>query len=211
MKSADKLASLEGNAEVFSAAQVLVSWNAQLRACNQAFADLQDEKKVGWTSTSVDQYWRAKDRQFAGQVDRQMTRKNGGHKSGKSAGVPSTAKYVRFYRAWMDQLDPLLFARPIQGDTPGRRVVCDIGSSPGGMCEFLVGELGFRGYAFSLACEQEGFGMSFAHPLLKYADCDAAKDDAWRFMLERVSAGSCDFVNGGIVVDRGQKACTHHR
>ena len=185
-----------------AAAQILVSWNALLRECDPAFAALQEEKLAGWTSAAVERYWREKDREFAGTVDRRAVKHGGKNRA------PGTAKYVRFYRAWMARLDPHLFAIPaaadMEADAGARRVVVDIGSSPGGMCEYLVGELGFRGYAFSLACDDEGFGMQFAHPDLAYADCDSAQEGAWRFMLKHVPEGGCDFVNGGIVVDRGQ-------
>ena len=81
----------------------------------------------------------------------------------------------------------------------------DVGSSPGGMSETLVACYGWRGHAFSLASDEEGFGMAFSHADLAYADADCAQEGAWREMLQRTGAESCDFVNLGIVVDRGQK------
>eukprot|EP00966_Prymnesium_polylepis_P306629 7085714-Prymnesium_polylepis.1 len=191
--------------ETADAVSLLLEFGAALRGRSPAFAALQQEKSAGWTSAAVDLMWREKDRQFAGQVHRKDAQK-------KQAGnrVPSTTKYVRFYRQWMPELQPALFCRrsgsPMGGDDPSAPTFCDMGSSPGGMCEYLVGDLGFRGHAFSLACDEEGFGMAFAHRDLLYKDNDTAADGAWRAMLASVGGGTCDFVNCGIVVDRGQKA-----
>jgi hypothetical protein len=39
----------------------------------------------------------------------------------------------------------------------------------------------------------------------RYADANLAQPGSWREMLRLVEPGSCDFVNLGIVVDRGQQ------
>jgi hypothetical protein len=74
------------------------------------------------------------------------------------------------------------------------------------MCEYLVGNLGWSGFAFSLAPRDGGFGMQFASHRLTYADSDASVVGEWRRMLKLVGGHAvCDFVNGGVVIDRGQQ------
>lgn len=169
---------------------VLQKWSESLAAKCIAWEELQVEKQAGWDSAAVEWHWRERDKQFAGNVDR--TRNKGL--------VPSTTKYVRFYREWMPRLSKELF------NDDAARVFADIGAAPGGLCEYLVGELGWSGYAFSLAPEAAGFGMSFSHSRLTYRDADFAAGGVWRGLLGVCAAGSCDLVNAGIVVDRGQKA-----
>ena len=174
--------------------ETLEAWSKSLIAKCPNYEELVVEKQAGWDSAAVEWHWRERDKQFAGNVDR--TRNKGM--------VPSTTKYVRFYREWMPKLSQPLFGRG--NEDAAERRFADIGSSPGGMCEYLVGDLGWSGAAFSLAPEAAGFGMSFTHSRLAYRDADFAQPDAWMAQLDLCPAGSCDFVNAGIVVDRGQKA-----
>ena len=63
----------------------------------------------------------------------------------KVGGTPGTAKYVRFYSQWLPKVSPELFG----GDSPPPGRFADLGASPGGLCEYLVGRLGWTGQAFS--------------------------------------------------------------
>ena len=168
----------------------LASWAASLAEHNPTWRSLRDEKQHGWASAALDWWWRENDKQYA-QQDR----------SDKVGGTPGTAKYVRFYSQWLPRVAPQLFGR----EAPAGLRFADMGASPGGLCEYLVGHLGWQGTAFSLPVAANGFGMSYAHPDLAYADCDLEAEGEWRKLLEVVPAGSCDFVNGGVVVDRGQR------
>ncbi|KAL1521304.1 hypothetical protein AB1Y20_020973 [Prymnesium parvum] len=163
------------------------AWYNVLHDRDQAWRELQKEKQLGWNSAAVEESWRQRALALAS-VNRQ-----------RGVGVPSTHKYVRFYLEWLPKLDPHLF------DVNGpQRTFADVGSSPGGMCETLVATHGWVGHAFSLAVEAEGFGMSFEHGNLSYHDVDFATPDSWRSCLAKSPPESCDFVNLGIVVDRGQ-------
>ena len=183
----------------------LDAWSVTLAEHDAAWAALQTEKKLGWESAAVDWHWKKRDAQFG----------HGGHSKvdrvNNRGMVPSTSKYVRFYREWMPKNHPTLFGggdKSSSGDARAGadRKFADVGSSPGGMCEYLVGDLGWSGYAFSLAPEAAGFGMSFTSPRLGYADSDATAPREWQRMLELVGGpGSLDFVNGGVVIDRGQQ------
>ena len=176
----------------------LEAFSCALAEHNGAWAELQAEKKAGWESEAVDWRWKQLDASFQGRVDRT-------HHRGM---VPSTRKYVRFYREWMPRLSAALFGRRYSADgaSPSSRrpFFVDIGSAPGGMCEYLVGDLGWTGHASSLAPTENGFGMLFSHPDLGYSDADMSMPGAWRDLLAVVPECSCDFVNGGIVIDRGQ-------
>lgn len=172
----------------------LESFSTALAEHDSAWAALQAEKQAGWESDAVDWKWKQRDELFRGKVDRTQHR----------GLVPFTAKYVRFYREWMPRLSPELFGQPCAAGAPRRPLFVDIGAAPGGMCEYLVGDLGWRGHAFSLAPTDEGFGMQFSHPDLGYTDADLSVVGAWQDLLRLVPPGSVEFVNGGIVVDRGQ-------
>ena len=178
--------------------KVLEMWSSVLAKKNTSWAALQAEKKAGWESKAVEWYWRQRDAAFglgdSSNVDRVNNR----------GMVPSTRKYVVFYREWMPKLSHVLFGRAIDKSSP--RVFADVGSAPGGMCEYLVGDLGWSGFAFSLAPGDDGFGMQFASPRLAYADSDVTIAGEWRRLLELVGGRAvCDFVNGGVVIDRGQQ------
>lgn len=175
-------------------AQLLAAWSTSLGARDQVWAELQAEKEAGWSSAAVEWHWRQRDKSFLGKVDR----------TGRRGMVPSTAKYVKFYREWMPRLEPALFKRPAGSDGHPHRFA-DLGSSPGGMSEYLVADLGWEGHAFSLGTDDAGFGMMFQHPSLRFTDADLAVDGAWRELLKGVGEASLDFVNGGVVIDRGQQ------
>ena len=87
----------------------------------------------------------------------------------------------------------------------GRRRFADVGAAPGGMSETLIKLYGWHGHAFSLSVREEGFGMRFDHQSLRYDDANLAEEGSWREMLRVAPPGTCDFVNLGIVVDRGQQ------
>lgn len=191
--SATPDASSSGSEGLAQSAQLLAAWSASLGARDPVWAELQAEKEAGWGSEAVEWHWRQRDKQFLGKVDR----------TGRRGLVPSTAKYVKFYREWMPRLEPELF-KPAGSDGLPRRFA-DLGSSPGGMSEYLVADLGWEGHAFSLGTDDAGFGMMFQHPSLRFADADLAVDGAWRGLLRSVGEASVDFVNGGVVIDRGQQ------
>ena len=179
--------------------RVLETWSAALAKHNDSWAALQAEKRTGWESEAVDWHWRQRDAQFGHGGSSKVDRVN------NRGMVPSTRKYVVFYRQWMPRLMPRLFGSAATAVQP--RVFADVGSSPGGMCEYLVGDLGWSGFAFSLAPGDTGFGMQFASPRLAYADSDVTISGEWRRLLELVGGpGTCDFVNGGVVIDRGQQS-----
>ena len=170
--------------------ECLASWAAALQQKDATWRGLNSEKRQGWASAALDWWWRENDKMYA-QQDR----------NDKVGGTPGTAKYVRFYSQWLPKVSPELFG----GDSPPPGRFADLGASPGGLCEYLVGRLGWTGQAFSLPVSAYGFGMSFEHRDLGYADCDLEVEGEWRRLLELVPAASCDFVNGGVVVDRGQR------
>jgi len=110
----------------------------------------------------------------------------------------------------MPRLSPGLFGRKVAvaADDHGNgaeRCFADFGSSPGGMCEYLVKDLGWSGVAFSLSATDGGFAMLFSDPALGYHDCDVAQVGAWQKAMQHVRAGSCALVNAGVVVDKGQR------
>jgi hypothetical protein len=172
----------------------------------------------------VDAQWKKRDALFDKTVDRS-----------KKQSTPSTRKYVDFYRQWLPRLSPIFGAQPTasrEDETriapdgmrytkcefvdffggldewraaAARRRFADVGAAPGGMSETLVKVYGWHGHAFSLAVREEGFGMSFRHPWLTYDDANLAEDSSWRDMLRVAPPASCDFINLGIVVDRGQQ------
>jgi len=166
----------------------LASWTTALTTRDETWRRLHTEKRTGWASAALDWWWRENDKIYQNQ-DRKE----------EKGGIPSTTKYVRFYTNWLPRVSKELF-RP--GGPP--RNFADLGASPGGLCEYLVGSLGWTGCAMSLPAGL-GFGMAFTHKDLGYADCDLEAEGEWRKLLEVVPAGSCDFVNGGVVVDRGQR------
>ena len=51
-------------------------------------------------------------------------------------------KYVRHYAQWLPKVSPELF-----GNGAPPRHFADLGASPGGLCEYLVGRLGWSGHA----------------------------------------------------------------
>lgn len=167
----------------------LSAWYDTLRDEDEVWRALQTEKAAGWASTAVEEHWRRRELHFERHLDR---------KQGKQ--VPSTRKYVRFYEEWLPKIAPQLF----KANGPPR-TFADTGSSPGGMCETLIKLYGWNGSAFSLPVAIDGFGMSFAHPDLAYHDADLALEDSWKGCLHATGEQTCDFVNLGIVVDRGQK------
>jgi hypothetical protein len=176
---------------------VLERWSSVLAEHDASWAELQAEKRAGWESEAVEWYWRQRDAAFGHGDSKKVDRVN------NRGLVPSTRKYVVFYREWMPKLSPVLFGRATDKSRP--RVFADIGSAPGGMCEYLIGDLGWSGFAFSLAPGDEGFGMQFASPRLTYADSDVIVAGEWRRLLALVGGHAvCDFVNGGVVIDRGQ-------
>ena len=176
---------------------VLERWSSVLAEHDASWAELQAEKRTGWQSEAVEWYWRQRDAAFGHGDSKKVDRVN------NRGLVPSTRKYVVFYREWMPKLSPVLFGRATDKSRP--RVFADIGSAPGGMCEYLIGDLGWSGFAFSLAPGDEGFGMQFASPRLTYADSDVIVAGEWRRLLALVGGHAvCDFVNGGVVIDRGQ-------
>ena len=177
---------------------VLERWSSVLAEHDTSWAELQAEKRAGWESEAVEWYWQQRDAAFGRGDSSKVDRVN------NRGLVPSTHKYVVFYREWMPKLSPVLFGRATNESNPC--VFADVGSAPGGMCEYLVGNLGWSGFAFSLAPRDGGFGMQFASPRLTYADSDASVVGEWRRMLELVGGHAvCDFVNGGVVIDRGQQ------
>ncbi|KOO52872.1 hypothetical protein Ctob_016023 [Chrysochromulina tobinii] len=177
---------------------VLESWSTVLAKNDASWDVLQAEKRAGWESEAVDWRWRQRDATFGHGGSSKVDRVN------NRGMVPSTRKYVVFYREWMPKLAPELFGRAADESRP--RVFADVGSAPGGMCEYLVGDLGWSGFAFSLAPGDEGFGMQFASPRLAYADSDVSVAGEWRRLLDLVGGRAvCDFVNGGVVIDRGQQ------
>ena len=177
---------------------VLEKWSSVLAMHDTSWAALQAEKKAGWQSEAVEWYWRQRDAAFGHGDSSKVDRVN------NRGLVPSTRKYVDFYRKWMPKLSSVLFGRATNESRP--RVFADVGSAPGGMCEYLVGDLGWIGFAFSLAPGDDGFGMQFASPRLTYADSDVTVSGEWRRLLELVGGHAvCDFVNGGVVIDRGQQ------
>ena len=177
---------------------VLQSWSTVLAKNDASWDVLQAEKRAGWESEAVDWRWRQRDATFGHGGSSKVDRVN------NRGMVPSTRKYVVFYREWMPKLAPELFGHAADESRP--RVFADVGSAPGGMCEYLVGDLGWSGFAFSLAPGDEGFGMQFASPRLAYADSDVSVAGEWRRLLDLVGGRAvCDFVNGGVVIDRGQQ------
>ena len=177
---------------------VLESWSTVLAKNDASWDVLQAEKRAGWESEAVDWRWRQRDATFGHGGSSKVDRVN------NRGMVPSTRKYVVFYREWMPKLAPELFGHAADESRP--RVFADVGSAPGGMCEYLVGDLGWSGFAFSLAPGDEGFGMQFASPRLAYADSDVSVAGEWRRLLDLVGGRAvCDFVNGGVVIDRGQQ------
>ncbi len=168
------------------------------------YDDLLHEKRLGWNSDAVSHAWAQRDALCAQTKRLPNDRLH-----------PTTAKYVRFYREWMPKLAPVFRRRTTAADdddvgsfaaADSPRTFIDLGSSPGGMCEFLVGDLGWRGHAHSLAADgsDKGFGMLFSHPMLEYHDTDLAVSGSWRAVVDAAGPDGVDFVNGGIVVDRGQ-------
>mgnify|MGYP004232767115 CR=1 FL=1 len=99
--------------------------------------------------TRTSWWWRENDKQYARQ-----------DRNDKVGGTPGTAKYVRFYSQWLPRVSPELFGGAA---CPEGRRFADLGASPGGLCEYLVGSLGWTGCAFSLPVAANGFGMSFTH------------------------------------------------
>lgn len=177
---------------------VLERWSSVLAEHDASWAALQAEKKAGWQSEAVEWYWQQRDAAFGHGDSSKVDRVN------NRGLVPSTRKYVVFYREWMPKLSPVLFGRAADESNPC--VFADVGSAPGGMCEYLVGDLGWSGFAFSLAPRADGFGMQFASPRLTYADSDASVAGEWRRLLKLVGGHAvCNFVNGGVVIDRGQQ------
>jgi hypothetical protein len=177
---------------------VLDRWSSVLAEHDVSWAELQAEKRAGWESEAVEWYWQQRDAAFGRGDSSKVDRVN------NRGLVPSTRKYVVFYREWMPKLSPVLFGRATDESNP--RVFADVGSAPGGMCEYLVGDLGWSGFAFSLSSRDDGFGMQFASPRLMYADSDVSVVGEWRRLLKLVGGHAvCDFVNGGVVIDRGQQ------
>jgi len=177
---------------------VLERWSSVLAEHDASWAELQAEKRAGWQSEAVEWYWQQRDAAFGRGDSSKVDRVN------NRGLVPSTLKYVVFYSEWMPKLSHVLFGRAADESNP--RVFADVGSAPGGMCEYLVGNLGWSGFAFSLAPRDGGFGMQFASQQLTYADSDASVVGEWRRMLKLVGGYAvCDFVNGGVVIDRGQQ------
>jgi hypothetical protein len=177
---------------------VLEKWSSVLAEHDTSWAELQAEKRAGWESEAVEWYWQQRDAAFGHGDSSKVDRVN------NRGLVPSTRKYVIFYREWMPKLSPVLFGRTADESHP--RVFADVGSAPGGMCEYLVGDLGWSGFAFSLAPMDDGFGMQFASPRLTYADSDVSIVGEWRRLLKLVGGNAvCNFVNGGVVIDRGQQ------
>ena len=178
--------------------KVLERWSSVLAKNDASWSALQAEKRAGWQSEAVEWYWRQRDAAFGHGDSSKVDRVN------NRGLVPSTRKYVVFYREWMPKLSQVLFGRAADESHP--RVFADVGSAPGGMCEYLVGDLGWSGVAFSLAPGDDGFGMQFASPRIAYADSDVSVVGEWRRLLELVGGHAvCDFVNGGVVIDRGQQ------
>ena len=177
---------------------VLERWSSVLAEHDASWAELQAEKRAGWQSDAVEWYWQQRDAAFGHGDSSKVDRVN------NRGLVPSTRKYVVFYREWMPKLSPVLFGRAADESHP--RVFADVGSAPGGMCEYLVGDLGWSGFAFSLPPRDDGFGMQFASPRLTYADSDVSVVGEWRRLLKLVGGHAvCNFVNGGVVIDRGQQ------
>jgi len=162
----------------------LESFSTALAEHDSAWAALQAEKQAGWESDAVDWKWKQRDELFRGKVDRTQHR----------GLVPFTAKYVRFYREWMPRLSPELFGQPCAAGAPRRPLFVDIGAAPGGMCEYLVGDLGWRGHAFSLAPMDEGFGMQFSHPDLGFTDADRVEN------IRRVANVARLMTDAGLIV-----------
>ncbi|EOD41547.1 hypothetical protein EMIHUDRAFT_431697 [Emiliania huxleyi CCMP1516] len=141
------------------ALELILGWTSSLMEVDSVWRALQEEKARGWASEAVDRMWKRRD-ELMSKANRRT-----------EVFTPSTKKYVRFYREWMPALAPVFAGR-----AGANRSFADIGASPGGMCEYLVGDLGWRGHAFSLSQADGGFGMTFSHVRLGYSDADLSAD-----------------------------------
>ena len=171
-------------------------FSRRMAEVDTAWTELQNEKEAGWKSEALDQQWRRIKAKFD-----KMDRHNRGS-------VPSTRKYVANYRNRLPELNGDLFGRR-EGrcDSQPGSFFADLGSAPGGLSEHLVQDLGWSGSAFSLDPQNGGFAMRFEDNRLTFHPCDMAKEGAWRRSLGCLARGeSCQFVNAGVVMDKGQKS-----
>eukprot|EP00900_Chrysochromulina_parva_P009058 jgi/Chrpa1/18153/Chrysochromulina_OHIO_Genome00024000-RA len=89
-KAADTL-----DGEAVRRKNVLESWATVLAKNDASWDVLQAEKRAGWESEAVDWRWRQRDATFGHGGSSKVDRVN------NRGMVPSTRKYVVFYREWM--------------------------------------------------------------------------------------------------------------
>ena len=199
---------------------------------DSVFAALETEKRLGWESKDVERLWqlRTEKLNFLNSKKSHKNDKNApqltenpfsalledvsvdedegdvavhvGPKGLIRAGKgPSYDKYYSFYK---DLFEGCRKHADVFTVAPKRFI--DIGCAPGGLCAYLVRDLGWSGVGFSLQLERGGLKVRFKDPSLKVFHCDMSELESVDLINQEVASvsGNYDFVNCGVVMGKHQ-------
>jgi hypothetical protein len=208
---------------------------ASLIQHDAVFAALEAEKRLGWESEDVDRLWKKRDeklsmpddqstisdtkRSFRAPVtssnrfsvmaedsaDDDMSESAGQRSATRSfrkAKGPSYDKYYDFYRNSFKNSQEVFI--------PVRRRFVDIGCAPGGLCAYMIRDLGWSGYGFTLPYERGGLLVRFRDDdNLRLSYCDMSEAGSVDQIESELSAGGdesgrFDFINCGVVLGKHQ-------
>lgn len=198
-----------------------------------AFAALETEKRLGWESKDVERLWQLRTEKLNilnekklgrhekpapqltenpfsallddGSVDEdepeEIADVSVSQKVMIRAGKgPSYDKYYSFYKDLFEGA-----RKHADVFTMNRKRFIDIGCAPGGLCAYLIRDLGWSGVGFSLQLERGGLKVRFKDPNLSVFHCDMSELESVDLINQEVSGhGKYDFINCGVVMGKHQ-------